>query len=357
MRKLLAYFAALSLGAAAACTVHQDSAPTPSGPSTSAIAITITATPDTLPQNGTAQATVRIKAFNAGGQPLAGLPLRLDMQVNGATRDFGTLSARNVTTASDGTASAVYTAPPGPGVGGSGTVIAILATAVGGDAANQGILSSVGSLSQTFVHLTAEGLVNPPATEIPVAIFTVTPTTPTAGALALLNGSASCAGAAAGTGCAATQRVITSYVWDFGDGTTASGSVVSHRWQNPQPFLVRLTVTNDTNASATTTTVVTPGTPAGTPTAAFLALPNPAQAGETVTLDATPSTTAADGSAIVNYFWNFGDNTNRVGGSSPTTTHAFAVIGGTTTGYTISLTVTDARGRTSTITHDITINP
>src|SRR5512140_3359326 len=106
MRKLLAICAALSLGAAAACAVHETDTPSPRGPSTNAISLTVTATPDTLPQNGTAQATVRVKAFNAGGQPLANLPIRLDMRLNGATQDFGTLSARNIVTGADGTASA-----------------------------------------------------------------------------------------------------------------------------------------------------------------------------------------------------------------------------------------------------------
>jgi len=150
--------------------------------------------------------------------------------------------------------------------------------------------------------------------------------------------------------------VITSYVWDFGDGTTGSGSVVSHRWQNPTPYAVKLTVTNDTNASVSTTTLVTPGAASATgPTAAFLALPNPATSGSSVSIDATPSTAAPDGALIVNYLWNFGDGTNITGGPDPTTTHVFNVV--TTTGFTISLTVTDSRGRTSTVTHTITVNP
>ena len=37
MRKLLLYYAALSLGAAAGCTVHQDTVPSLTGPSTPAI--------------------------------------------------------------------------------------------------------------------------------------------------------------------------------------------------------------------------------------------------------------------------------------------------------------------------------
>ncbi len=49
---------------------------------------------------------------NPLGQPLGNVSLRLDVTVNGAVVDYGSLSAKNVVTAGDGKAAVTYTAPP-----------------------------------------------------------------------------------------------------------------------------------------------------------------------------------------------------------------------------------------------------
>src|SRR6185312_9636889 len=79
MRKLLVSLAAVVL-TAGACSVHDTDTPALTGPSTNALTLSVTATPDTIPQNGTAQASIAIRAFNAGGQPYPKLTVRLDMQ-------------------------------------------------------------------------------------------------------------------------------------------------------------------------------------------------------------------------------------------------------------------------------------
>lgn len=341
MRKLLAYCAALSLAATAACTVHQDNAPTPSGPSTSAIALTVTATPDTLPQNGTSQARVMVRAFNAGGQPLASLPIRLDMQVNGTTRDLGTLSARSIVTAADGTASATYTAPAGPNAGGDGTLVAFVATVMSGDAVNQGLLSSVGSQSQAFVRLVADSLVNPAPPETPTAVFS-TGGTLTAGAIVLFNGTASCPSTATSGVCNAANSTLTSWDWDFGDNSThGNGSVATHAYSVARAYAVTLRVTNSQGNSASSTSVVTIA--AGTnPVALFTALPNPASVNSAVTLDGSPST-----GQIVNYAWTITSPTavvTRAGGTSSSTNFTPNAVGA----WTVTLTVTDVNGRSNT---------
>src|SRR5262249_34827142 len=152
----------LILGASA-CTVHQADVPSVSGPSVNAITMNVTASPDTLPQNGTAQSRIIVQAFNAGGQPLASVSVRLDMQQNGSTIDVGTLAARTLVTGADGSASTVYTAPAGPGPGGLGQSVALVATLIAGDAANDGILNSVGAHFQAYVHLTPAGAVTGPS--------------------------------------------------------------------------------------------------------------------------------------------------------------------------------------------------
>jgi PKD repeat protein len=46
---------------------------------------------------------------------------------------------------------------------------------------------------------------------------------------------------------------IASYVWTFGDGATAQGSVVNHRYTRRGTYTVTLTVTDNRGATATKT--------------------------------------------------------------------------------------------------------
>jgi len=261
------------------------------------------------------------------------------MAVNNAIRDFGTLSVRTLVTGADGTARSVYTAPAGPNNGGIGTSVSLIATPIASDAAATGVLNSVGGVSQAIIRLTP-GDVVPPVTEQPTANFTVTPAAPTAGVVAVLNGTGSCGGTTSGNqgACAATQRTITSYAWDFGDGTTGTGSIVTHTWTSARVYSVKLTVTNDTNSTNFAIGTVTVGAGVG-PSAQFLMLPNPASVNTTVSLDGSPST-----GAIANYLWAITSPSavvTRSGSSSPTTTFTPNAIGA----WTVQLTVTDTTGR------------
>jgi hypothetical protein len=317
-----------------------------SGPSVNALSVTVTATPDTLPQDGTSQSRIVIKAFNAGGQPYPNLSVRLDMQVNGGTtQDLGTLGARTLLTAADGTASTMYTAPAGPGVGGLGAVVAVVATPIASDAANSGVLNSVGALFQAFVHLVPSGTSIPPQTETPTAIIaSVTPATPTVGATVLFNGTTSCPSGLNGSACAAATSTLTNWDWDFGDGTAhGSGSVTTHAYSAPRPYAVSLVVTNSqgtrSNPAISVVTVAIPD--AINPTAAFVPSTKTAAVNDVISFDASASSPSTGGS-IVLYTWTFGDGTTT-STANPTVTHSYASAGA----KTVTLTVTDSRGRTS----------
>jgi len=80
----------------------------------------------------------------------------------------------------------------------------------------------------------------------PTAAFTNDPATPEPGQSVTFDASGS--GDADGT--------ITSYEWDLGDGTTATGETVAHTYGSEGSYSVTLTVTDDEGATGTTTTDV-----------------------------------------------------------------------------------------------------
>lgn len=95
--------------------------------------------------------------------------------------------------------------------------------------------------------------------------------------------------------------------------------------------------------------IVPPPPPAPIPPiAAFASSPASPLAGSTVNFDASTSTDMDD--AIVAYTWTFGDGTS---GSGVRVNHVFVAAGT----YTVTLTVTDASGLTSTIGHSTVVAP
>jgi PKD repeat protein len=86
----------------------------------------------------------------------------------------------------------------------------------------------------------------------PTAAFTFSPTSPEPGQTVFFNASETRA---------APGRAIVDYFWDFGDGTTASGSAVSHTYPIAGDFVVTLKVTDDAGSFQTSTQNVTVETP------------------------------------------------------------------------------------------------
>ena len=94
---------------------------------------------------------------------------------------------------------------------------------------------------------------------VATATETVAVTAPNAAPTAAF--AVSCTGLACafnGHGSSDDDGTITSYGWDFGDGTTANGASVDHPYAGPGSYTVTLTVTDDDGAAATTTRVVAP---------------------------------------------------------------------------------------------------
>ena len=149
-----------------------------------------------------------------------------------------------------------------------------------------------------------------------------------------------------GTGSTDSDGTIESYAWDFGDGNTATGAMVSTTYGNPGTFTAQLIVTDNDGASDTCTVDITVEAPNVAPTAVCAADPTSGDAPLTVAFDGTGSTDS-DGT-IESYAWDFGDG-NTATGAMVSTTY------GNPGTFTAQLIVTDNDGASDTCTVDITV--
>lgn len=332
----LAFLAALAVSAA--CTVHGTDVPELTGPSELARSIVVTATPDTIYQDGYSQSTVAVVVRGPDGKAMPNVTLAVQTAADGAYQDFGMLSARTVTTNSEGRATVTYTAPPPPAIFGSnGSRVTIVAVPVSNNYDT--------AVAQTVdIRLLAPGVVLPPASA-PQSEFSVSPTPVTANVAVNFDGSRSCASQ---DPCSSTAG-ITEFLWNFGDGTTGVGQTTTHVFRSDGTYTVTLTVTNDRGLSASSSQTVAVSTSAA-PTAAFIYSPASPRACATINFNADTST-ASTGRRIVQYIWNFGDGTAAQSGN--VTTHAFTAAGT----YTVVLIVVDDAGQRGTTTGTLTVAP
>jgi len=232
-------FAAAALTLAAGCTLGNPEAPAPTGPSTYALSLVVTASPDVLPEDGVSQSVIRITARDQNGQPVANVPLRVDTVSGTAIVDFGTLSARNVTTNAAGEATVVFTAPLSPIQGfDTGTVVEIYATPIGSDwlAANpRGVL----------IRLVPQSTVTIPGAPIPN--FTYSPLSPRVGDRVFFDASSS----------SDPDGTIVRYRWNYGDGEFEEGPVNNKDYTAAGTYLVTLTVTDNQGKSSSVTKTIT----------------------------------------------------------------------------------------------------
>jgi PKD repeat protein len=333
MKGLLSFAILVAAVALAGCTVHQTEAPGLSGPSGLALSVRVAALPDSISQDGGSQSSIQVTAIGPDGQPKNGVPVRVDMFVNGVGQDYGTLSARSLVTNSSGVANVVYTAPPPPTAGIFGTCKGLPGNCVEIVATPSGLGFETANPESVMIRLVPPGVILPPAST-PTASFTITPTPVQMNVRSTFDASASVPGQGASS--------ITSYAWSFGDGGTASGKTVTNSYATTGTFTVSLTVTNDRGLSATSVQTVAVGA-SNAPTAQFVASQTAPVIGQTVFFNGDASR-AAPGHSITQWSWDFGDGTGSSAAIS--TSHSYAVSGT----YVVVLTVkddTDQKGTSS----------
>jgi PKD repeat protein len=144
--------------------------------------------------------------------------------------------------------------------------------------------------------------------------------------------------------------IITAYEWDFGDGTPKlirSNPTITYNYQQAKTFTVTLNVTDSEGLWCTTSKPITIYPEFG-PTANFTWTPTQPYVNQTITFDASKSTTGWCAntqrfSPIQNYTWNFGDGTGDIKVTDPIIYHSYGTLGN----RTVTLTVTDADGRSN----------
>ena len=127
---------------------------------------------------------------------------------------------------------------------------------------------------------------------------------------------------------------IASYRWTFGDGGSSTAQNPSHSYSGSGSYTVTLTVTDNQGATSSphsaTVSVTAPNQP---PTANFT------YNCSAVSCSFTSTSSDPDGS-IASYSWTFGDGSSS---TAQNPSHTFAAGGS----YTVTLTVTDNQGATS----------
>jgi PKD repeat protein len=133
------------------------------------------------------------------------------------------------------------------------------------------------------------------------------------------------------------------YSWDFGDGTTGTGTSLTHRYLRGGTFVVTLRLTSEAGLTATTSRQLTVSTTLPAGSANFVFSPTDPHTGDEVYFNASAST-VADG----NYAWDFGDGTSS---SGVTPIHRYSQE----RTYTVTLTVRNSLGQAATTSRIITV--
>ncbi|HEY3322248.1 MAG TPA: PKD domain-containing protein, partial [Planctomycetota bacterium] len=136
------------------------------------------------------------------------------------------------------------------------------------------------------------------------------------------------------------------YAWDFGDGGTSTEQNPSHSYASVGSYIATVTVTDGAGATGSSSVTITVSK---APTARLTTSDVVAFGGLPLAFDASYSTDPEN--QIASYSWDFGDGTPQ--GSGQIISKVYDQPGT----YTVTLTITDAAGLSSTVQRDIEVLP
>lgn len=224
---------AVAVSGAAGCSLSNQETPGLSGPSEFGTSVVLAASPEILPQDGVSQSFVTATVRDAAGRPQKDVVIRWSA-VTSDTASIPASVALNATTSTtdaDGKAMVVVTAPQMP------AQQPVTPNTVTVQAAPLSVDASASFVR--FVTIRLQPPANlPRATSVLVPRFVVTPAQPRVGIEVRFDASASTT---------KEGTVITTYTWNFGDGTsdTTSTPVTNHVYTEARVYPVTLTITNN----------------------------------------------------------------------------------------------------------------
>jgi len=191
------------------------------------------------------------------------------------------------------------------------------------------VLDSTGQIGKDVITITVLAAQD----NVPLASFVVDPSDIDDSAFAFLFSSTS-----------TDDQGIESWLWNFDDGGSSIGEIVSHTFETPGVYSVSLSVTDSSGQTVTTSQTLEVIDPV--PVASFTVTATSAGLPLTVEVDGSAST---DNAELTDFSWDFGNDEAGTG--------AIASVDYTAAGeYTVALTVTDSAGQTSVTTQTITVS-
>ena len=322
-RTLIAAFAVAMTAATAGCGLDEANAPPLIGPSEFGLSVTASANPNRLPRDGSSQSVVVLTVRDAQSRPVAGQRLTLEASPLSAA-----LSATDVVTDANGQATFTLTAPPASAI--AGNTVTIQAMPVG---------TLSGGAVPRVIEISLTGFAN---TTLPDPSFTVTPPTPEAGQTVIFDASGT---KDEGVSCLAACL----YEWDFGDGSSGRGMVVTHVYADPRTYNVVLTVTDA--AGATVASAPRPVTVKSVPppTVTINVSPDPPFIDRQTVFTATAVT--PPGHSIRQYEWDFGDG-SATSSSTGSVVHSYSSLGV----FVVTVRVTDDLGQVGIAARTVTVS-
>jgi hypothetical protein len=327
------------VAATASCGVEKQQAPALAGPSEFSTSITLTATPDTLVQDGESQSIINVIAVGPDARPVSGVALQFTASSSSSLIRSVDFTQVTVVTDANGRATTLMVAPPAPAtVPTTPPVITVSAIPIGANFAN----AASRNVEVRLIAPAGTPLVN----LNPVAVIIADPRVANFNETIRFDASLTTdEGQPCGTRC--------QYTWEFGDNTAAvRGLTAEHVYTLPGNYIATLSVTDDRGGVGTATVDIRIIGPAA-PVANFTVTPSTLAVGATATFNASTSTVGA-GATIVQYAWDFGDGSPIIVTSSATTTKSYGLPTGA---KVVTLTVTDSLGRTATRTATVTVTP